>query len=150
MASWEPVNGHRGAPDGPGAQVMSLRVLVVEDDADAAEAMARLLTMEGCKVHVAADGPAALQEAEANHPEVVLLDLGLPGMNGYDVARGLRSQKAERRPLLIAVTGYGEHADRVRSYESGIDLHLTKPVDIDELRQFLSRFQTVSVPPPVA
>lgn len=148
MQSLHPVNGHAG----PGWQVepsaaAGLRVLVVEDDADTAAALAQLLELEGCRVRVTADGPAALQAAESDQPAVVLLDLGLPGMNGYDVARGLRAQRVDRRPLLIAVTGRGELEDRVRSYESGIDLHLTKPVDIGELRHFLGRFQTVTAPP---
>jgi CheY-like chemotaxis protein len=122
------------------------RILIVEDDADTADLMAQLLRREGCSVHVAANGPEALRAAEADHPEVVLLDLGLPGMSGYDVAKGLRAQKSEKRPLLIAVTGHGGQADRLQSYESGIDLHLTKPVDIAELRQYLDRFDSATAP----
>ncbi len=122
------------------------RVLIVEDDADNATLMAELLRGDGCDVRIAADGPAALQAAEQHHPEIVLLDLGLPGMSGYDVARGLRAQKTDRRPFLIAVTGRGEQSDRVHSYEVGIDLHLTKPVDIDELRQYFVRFGSNSAP----
>jgi DNA-binding response OmpR family regulator len=122
-------------------------VLVVEDDPDTAGLMAAMLRGDGCTVHVALDGLEALRAAEQEHPEVILLDLGLPGMSGYDVARGLRAQKTEKRPLLIAVTGRGEHADRLRSYEVGIDLHLTKPVDIEELRVYLNRFQTMSAHP---
>ncbi len=139
----KPLNGHAQSASGNALS----RILVVEDDADAVAALGRLLELEGFAVRVVADGPAALRAAEEEEPQVILLDLGLPGMNGYDVARGLRAQKASRRPLLIAITGLGEHDERVHSYEVGIDLHLTKPVDIGELRLFLSRFQSVSAPP---
>jgi len=122
-------------------------VLLVEDDADTARLMATMLRGDGCTVYVALDGPEALRAAERDHTEVILLDLGLPGMSGYEVARGLRAQKTQKRPLLIAITGRGEHADRLRSYEVGIDLHLTKPVDIEELRVYLNRFQTMSAAP---
>ena len=110
----------------------------------AAAAVARLLQGDGYEVHVAADGPSGLEAAQSCQPDVVLLDLGLPGMDGYEVARAVRGQQAGKRPLLIAVTGYGEKAERLRSYEAGIDLHLTKPVSLDELRQFLGRFQAVA------
>lgn len=122
------------------------RILIVEDDADTADLMAKMLRGEGCSVRVAPDGPEALRAAETDRPEVILLDLGLPGMSGYDVARGVRAQKTERRPLLIAVTGRGEHAERLHSYEVGIDLHLTKPVDMHELCRYLARLESTSPP----
>jgi DNA-binding response OmpR family regulator len=78
------------------------------------------------------------------HPEVILLDLGLPGLSGYDVAKQLRAESAGKRPLVIAITGHGEQEERLRSYESGIDLHLTKPVDINELRHFVGRFRQMA------
>jgi two-component system CheB/CheR fusion protein len=118
----------------------------VEDDRDAAVSLAKLLALHGYQVRVAADGPAALQAVQAEVPDVVLLDLGLPRMSGYEVARRLREQKPQKKPLLIAVTGYSEDAQRVHSYEVGIDLHLTKPVSIDELRGFLQRYQDVTQP----
>jgi DNA-binding response OmpR family regulator len=134
-------NGTTPVPEGRG-----WRVLVVEDDAIAAEGLARLLRQDGFEVRVAGDGLAALEVFQADHPDVVLLDLGLPFLDGYAVAKQLREQTSGKRPVLIAVTGFGQKEDRVRSYEVGIDLHLTKPVPIGELRQFLARFQAVSGP----
>jgi DNA-binding response OmpR family regulator len=134
-------NGISPAPTGRG-----WRVLVVEDDPMVAESLAGLLRLDGYEVQVAGDGGAALEVFQADHPDVVLLDLGLPVLDGYAVAKQLREQKTGKRPVLIAVTGLGQREDRVRSYEAGIDLHLTKPVLIEELRQFLVRFQAISGP----
>src|SRR5438270_6339067 len=121
-----------------------LRILLVEDHVASAETMAALLRAHGHEVQIAADGPNALQAAQADPPDVVLLDIGLPGMSGYEVARRLRQQETVKRPLLIALTGYGQLLDdRLQSYEVGIDLHLTKPVGVDELQQFLQRYQNV-------
>jgi CheY-like chemotaxis protein len=139
------VENHDG-PNGKASGVRTWRVLLVEDDAIAAEGLAGLLRRDGYEVRIVGDGPSALQTAEADVPDVVLLDLGLPGMDGYEVARGLRAQKTAKRPLLIAVTGYGERDERVRSYEVGMDLHLTKPVSVGELRGFLERYQAVARP----
>ena len=119
-----------------------LRVLVVEDDATTARTWERLLGALGHEVAVARDGPTALRAAEAK-PDVVLLDLGLPGISGYEVARQLRGLRWDARPLLIAITGYGEPSDRLHSYEVGIDLHLVKPVEVEELKEFLEHFQAV-------
>jgi two-component system, sensor histidine kinase len=114
---------------------MPRRILVVDDNEDAAEMIARALRREGHQTALAHDGPSALREAASWHPEVVLLDIGLPGMSGYDVARALRQQSAAL--TLIALTGWGSHEDRRKSAEAGFDLHLTKPVDAAQLRQAL-------------
>lgn len=119
------------------------RVLVVEDEQDTAETMSMLLRYHGYEVATAPDGPAALMLAGTLSPEIVLLDLGLPRMDGLEVARRLREQAHPVRPLLVAITGFGTEEDRVRSYEAGIDLHLTKPVSMEELLRFLEKFQTV-------
>ncbi|HYT94797.1 MAG TPA: response regulator [Gemmataceae bacterium] len=125
----------------------ALRVLVVEDDADTARTWVWLLEAMGHQVEVARDGPAALQAAEANRPDAVLLDLGLPGLSGYEVAQQLRQQQTgAARPLIIAVTGLGEYTQRLRSYEVGIDLHLVKPVNPEELKGFLNRYQNAYHP----
>jgi CheY-like chemotaxis protein len=121
----------------------SLRVLVVEDEPDTAQTWVWLLERLGHEVATAGDGPTALRAAEACRPDVVLLDLGLPGMSGYEVAAELRRAKDGKRPLLIAVTGFGDDSQRLHSYEVGVDLHLVKPVEIAELTVFLERFQAV-------
>jgi len=127
-------NGHR------------LRVLVVEDHEDTAASTAMVLRLYGHDVHVASDGRMALQLMSDHSPDVVLLDLGLPKMDGWEVAKQIRNQATYKRPLLVAVSGYGREADRLRSSEAGIDLHLVKPIDPDQLKDLLARFQTVVVP----
>ncbi len=123
-----------------------LRVLVVEDHEDTATSTALVLRLYGHDVQVASDGQMALQLMDAHAPDVVLLDLGLPKMDGWEVAKQIRSQATYKRPLLVAVSGYGREADRLRSAEAGIDLHLVKPIDPDQLKNLLERFQTVVVP----
>ena len=123
-----------------------LSVLVLKDDADTAHSYAILLGMYGHRVRAAADGPEALRLAAEAAPDVALIDLGLPRMDGWAVARGLRRQSCERRPLLVAVTGYGQDDDRRRSEEAGIDLHLVKPVDPGELFALLRQFQRLLTP----
>jgi CheY-like chemotaxis protein len=118
----------------------ALRVLVVEDDPDGAEIMRLLLRLYGHRVEVAEDGPAALAAARRFGPDVVLLDIGLPGMDGYEVARRLRDVPEGKPPLLVAVTGYGGDGDRALSERAGIQLHLVKPVDPEELQALLTRF----------
>jgi two-component system, OmpR family, response regulator len=123
-----------------GGLPLGLRVLVVEDYPDTATSTALLLKLFGHEVDVAGDGPTALRAAAAFPPDVVLLDIGLPGMDGYEVARRLRGQPLARRPFFIAVSGYRQPADRRREVEAGIDMHLLKPVDPDHLRLLLQRF----------
>ena len=121
-----------------------LRVLLVEDYADGAASMAMLLRMSGHDVRVAGDGASALDEALQVPPDVVFLDIGLPGgMDGYEVAKRLRKHTAEKRPLLVAVTGFASEADRRHSFEVGIDLHLAKPADPHNLLGLLRRFQSI-------
>ncbi len=114
------------------------RVLVVDDNTDAATSLARLLKRLWAQdVQVAHSGPDALALADSFHPEVVLLDIGLPGMTGYEVAQSLRRREPNGRTLIVALTGWGQDEDRRRSAESGIDLHLVKPVDPETLRELL-------------
>lgn len=115
-----------------------LRVLVVEDNTDAAESLALLLKLWGYMVYVAYDGAAALEMARIHQPAVVLLDIGLPGMDGYEVARRLRGADPVK-PLLWAITGYEQEDDRLRSQEAGFDQHLVKPVDLDALEVLLAQ-----------
>jgi CheY-like chemotaxis protein len=118
-----------------------LPVLVVDDHADTADSTALMLRLHGFAVDCARDGCAALEAVRRDAPDVVLLDIGLPGLDGYEVARRLRREPARKRPLLIAVTGYDQPRDRERSREAGIDLHLAKPVDPDALDAILKRFE---------
>jgi PAS domain S-box-containing protein len=111
----------------------SSRVLVVDDNLDNAKGLSRLLTLLGHDVRVAHDGPAAVEAARAHRPEIVLLDIGLPGMDGYEVAARLRGEECGRDSLIIAVSGYGQPEDLRRSKEAGFDHHLVKPVDYDLL-----------------
>jgi CheY-like chemotaxis protein len=116
----------------------SLHILVVDDCTATATAMAFLLRMSGHHVQVAPDGATALQKAQAGKPDVVVLDIDLPGMSGYEVSRRLRESLFDKPPLIIALAGY-----RQRSEEAGIDLHLVKPVEPRVLLGILSRFAKV-------
>jgi CheY-like chemotaxis protein len=115
------------------------RVLVVDDNVDAANSLAKLLArLYGQEVRVAHDGTQALEAAEHFLPEVVLLDIGLPGMDGHEVARRLRERPTTGQALIVALTGWGLESDRQRSAQSGFDRHLVKPVDPEMLRTLLS------------
>src|SRR5262245_29208900 len=102
-----------------------------------------LLRLYGYDVEAAADGPGALRAVQASRPDVVLLDIGLPKMDGWLVARQIREQGVWKRPLLVAVTGYGTQADRLRSQEVGIDFHLVKPVEPGALEDLLKRLSAL-------
>ena len=106
-----------------------LRVLVVEDNKDAADSLRILLEVYGYQVAVAYTGPDGVRAAVEHRPEVVICDIGLPGMDGYRVARALRENPATAAARLIALTGYGQDEDRRRAREAGFDEHLTKPAD---------------------
>jgi CheY-like chemotaxis protein len=112
---------------------------VIEDNADAREALRILLEVWGHEVQAAADGPEGVAVARAFGPEVALVDIGLPGVDGYAVGRQLRDLPAGRRPLLVALTGYGQPADRQRAIAAGFDAHLVKPVDTAALAAVLAR-----------
>ncbi len=145
-----PVQAPEGAapPDGaeehpaPAAAVPSRRVLVVDDNEDAAESLAVLLRLEGQEVRVAFNGPEALELAAVFRPEVVFLDIGMPGMDGYEVARRLRALPQLGEVVLVAQTGWGQEEDRRRSREAGFDQHLVKPTDPAALRSLLTALQT--------
>jgi CheY-like chemotaxis protein len=117
------------------------RFLVVDDNRDAAESMSMLLQMWGHDVAFAYDGPSALETAEQWQPEAVFLDIGLPGMDGYEVAERLRELPHAKGAVLIAITGYGQDDDRLRSQRAGIDHHLVKPVAPDALRSLIDSLQ---------
>ncbi|HEX4439229.1 MAG TPA: ATP-binding protein [Thermoanaerobaculia bacterium] len=136
----EPAQPADGAP-WPGsaaAPPQGLRILVVEDHTDSAEMLAFLLRLEGHEVRTASDGPSAIEAAGATRPQVVLCDIGLPGMSGYEVAAKLRQTPEGSAARLIALSGYGQAEDRRRSREAGFDYHLTKPVEPDALLALLA------------
>jgi PAS domain S-box-containing protein len=123
----------KAEPSGP-----SLRVLVVDDNVDTVTTLAMLVQESGHDVRTAYDGPAVLEAALDYRPDVVLLDIGLPGLNGFEVARQIRQQPALRDAVLVALTGYGREADRRRSQEAGFDHHLVKPADFGKVLQVLA------------
>jgi len=115
------------------------RVLVVDDNADAAEGVALVLQFLGVLTHVVNDGAAALAALDSFRPHLVLLDLGMPGLDGYDVARWIRQRASHAGTRIVALTGWGDAAERARTVEAGFDAHLVKPVDIAALQALLGR-----------
>ena len=118
-----------------------LRILVTDDNVDAAQSLAALLEIYGHETRVAHDGPQALQAVSEGWSDVVFLDLGMPGMTGYEVARQIRSSDALKGTTLVALTGWGAESDRAKTRETGFDDHLTKPVSPEEIRRVLDRVQ---------
>jgi PAS domain S-box-containing protein len=131
-----PSSGLSPAPLPPAEN--GLRILLVEDNVDAAEMLGELLELSGHEVETAHSGPEGLEAARRFLPEVVLCDIGLPGMDGYEVCRQLKGDPALRGTHLVALTGYGGEADRMQAREAGFDLHLVKPVGPDQLQRLLA------------
>jgi two-component system CheB/CheR fusion protein len=115
------------------------RILVVDDNADAADGLAEYLRGMGHSVRAAYDGGSALEEAERSRPEIVVLDIGMPGLDGYEVGRRLRRDVGLQSSLLVALSGYGQESDRRLSREAGFDHHLVKPIDLAKLETILKR-----------
>jgi len=113
------------------------RILVVDDNEDAAKSLGTLLRLEGHDVRIAYSGPKALEIAQENAFDIALLDIGMPGMDGYQLARKIRTQPASEKMTLIAMTGYGQDDDRRRSHEAGFQFHLVKPVEPESLKKVL-------------
>jgi PAS domain S-box-containing protein len=128
------------APDSRLACDRGLRILVVDDNRDSALGLARILEHWGYDVKTAHDGPSAIELARTDIPDVVLLDIGLPGLDGYQVAKRLKQDEALKAPKLIAISGYGQEEDRRRSREAGFDHHLVKPADLELLSTILSTY----------
>lgn len=122
------------------------RILVVDDNCDIAESLALLLQIDGYVVHTADNGFTALEIAGTVRPDAIILDIGLPGMNGYALAQALRQSREFKQILLIAMTGYGQAEDREKSRAAGIDEHLIKPVDFETLRKLLVEYQSRGKP----
>jgi len=132
-----PSEAHHEAAEGP--PLGGRRVLVVDDNGDAAESLALLLHSAGAGVRTARDGPSGLMAAAEFAPHAVLLDLGMPGMDGLEVARRLRADLRRAGLSIVALTGWGQQEDRRRTREAGFDHHLTKPVDVDQLFDILAK-----------
>ena len=115
-----------------------MSIMVVDDNVDAAETLALLLEASGHRVSVEHDPQRALERSRTDAPQVCLLDIGLPGMDGYELARRLRAQPATAHALLVAITGYGQDSDRRLAAEAGFDRHLVKPIDFDTLQDALA------------
>jgi CheY-like chemotaxis protein len=127
-------SGDGRSPAGDGC-----RVLAVDDNHDAAALIGRALEGLGCSVLVVHDGPSALASVAAFQPQLVLLDIGLPGMDGYTLARRLRESGLDPSPRIVAVTGYGQPSDRARSDEAGFDDHIVKPLTLETLNRVLGQ-----------
>ncbi|HVG77791.1 MAG: response regulator [Candidatus Rokuibacteriota bacterium] len=119
-------------------------ILIIEDNADARDALRLLLELDGHVVDAAGEGAEGVQIAQAKDPDIALVDIGLPGLDGYEVARRLRAS-GSRRPVLVALTGYGQPEDRRRAVEAGFDALLVKPVDPSMLASLLT---TLEIPGP--
>jgi signal transduction histidine kinase len=143
-----PIDRDIAATEGNGREVGddTLRVLVVDDNVDAANSIARLLKLRSHEVHLAHDGPEALAAADRLQPDAVLLDLGLPHINGYEVARRLRETNGSRKLLLLAVSGYGSEANRRQAEEVGFDHYFVKPLDVEQLLVKLAEAGNAVVP----
>jgi CheY-like chemotaxis protein len=124
-----------------------LRVLVVDDNVDTSEMLAELIASDGHAVRTSTDGVTALQVASELHPHVVLLDIGLPRMDGYEVARRIKRMPELAGVMLVALTGYGQASDRERALQAGFEHHVVKPVEWDELRALLQKASAASSRP---
>ena len=134
-----PVRPEEMVPASTAAEGHAARLLIVEDNTDAAESLMMLLELLGHRVRVVHDGVAALEAATANVPDVMLIDIGLPGIDGYEVARRIRREPGLERVVLVALTGYGREGDKKQALAAGFDYHLAKPVNPDTLQDLVAR-----------
>ena len=114
-----------------------MKILVVDDNVDSAESLALLLSMGGHEAHVAHDGPAAVDAAAQLRPDVMLLDIGLPKMDGFEVCRRVRQEPWGQKVAMVALTGFGQDRDRAESESAGFDRHMVKPIDYEALLRTL-------------
>src|SRR6266568_7598683 len=135
---------HQAAPEAPAraAPPAARRVLVIEDNPDSTETLCELLSLAGHEVEIAHDGPAGVEKALSSRPHIVVCDIGLPGMSGYDVARAMRAEPSLAATLLVALTGYALPEDRRQALQAGFDHHLAKPVALEELESVLASAAT--------
>ena len=145
-------NSGSALPPAPAPAAGVRRILVADDNLDSLETLAQLLQLRGHEIYKAADGVQALEAATRTRPDLVLLDIGMPGMDGYEVARRIRSQPWGREATLVALTGWGQENDRRRSREAGFDSHCIKPLDMQRLLNLLASLPAAGGPraPPAA
>jgi CheY-like chemotaxis protein len=134
----DPLQISAGEPRPDVAMSASMRVMVVDDNVDAADSLALMLQQLGLDVRAVYDGSSALRIFDAFRPHLVLMDIGMPQMNGYEVARAMRNLGGGMKCMLAAVTGWGQDSDRARAKEAGFDRHCTKPLSDDTLRELLA------------
>ena len=127
------------AQEAEAAHPRGVRMMVVEDNPDAAESLAMLLQLLGHQVRIVHDGTAAIDLAQAEMPDVMLIDIGLPRMNGYEVARRIRQNSDLKQIVLVALTGYARDEDRNNAFVAGFDHHLVKPLDVTKLQELVAR-----------
>jgi two-component system CheB/CheR fusion protein len=134
-------NNETPAADEPAGSERPIRrrILIADDNVDALDSLAMLLELNGHEVFTALNGALAVDSAELHRPEIALLDIGMPKLDGYEVARRIRAMPWGSHVTLVALTGWGQDSDRRRSNESGFDLHLVKPLDLDRLAELLDR-----------
>ena len=133
----------RHPPDDPAAGNRR-RILVVDDNRDRPLTLAKMLKLLGNEVRTAHNGIEAVKPAEEFRPEVILMDVGMPGMNGYEATRRIREQPWARNTIIIALTGWGQEGDRIQSSEAGCDGHLVKPVSLPDLEETLDRYRAAT------
>ena len=119
--------------------VQRRRVLIVDDNRDSVETMATLIRLSGHEIEMAHDGETALKKAKSFKPEIILLDVGLPDMHGYEVAERLRAIPENKSLVIVALTGYGNEEDRRRARDAGFDYHFVKPVDFTALESLINK-----------
>ena len=130
--------------DEPRARTLACRILVADDNRDAAESMSTVLRLMGNEVRTVHDGLQAVEEAAAFRPDLVLLDIGMPRLNGYDAARRIRAERWGKSTLIVAMTGWGQDEDKRRASEAGFDRHFTKPVDPGDIEKLIAALRTSS------
>ncbi len=137
-AAGVPAAAAEAAPSAASTQPASRVILLADDNRDAIEVLAELLQLDGHTVHVAPDGLQAVEMAARLTPAVMVLDIGMPGLNGYEAARQIRALPAGGRAFLVAATGWGQPDDRQRALDAGFDAHLTKPFDPEALSALIA------------
>jgi PAS domain S-box-containing protein len=137
-ASQGPARGQEPKTAGQRPATGRRRILVVDDNVDAASSLAKMLGLMGQEVYTATDGIGALEKARSLQPDIILMDLGMPELDGYEVCCRIRQQPWAKDARIVALTGWGQDADRQRSQETGFDMHLTKPVDLETLEKLLA------------